>query len=113
MPAGAILAKDSFTVTRGGEVFAGALFLMEKMAAGFDPESHDWRYTMIIPDGSLFGTTNGEGSERVSFCVTCHESVDEDHHQMFFVPPDYRIEFLSPSEPSPGPPVEAGGGRAD
>jgi hypothetical protein len=51
---------------------------------------------MIMPDGSFFGTTNGEGSERVSFCITCHESVDEDHHQMFFVPPDYRIEFLSP-----------------
>jgi hypothetical protein len=91
-----ILAKDSFTVTSGGDVFADALFLMEKMTAGFDPENHDWRYTMIMPDGSLFGTTNGEGSERVSFCITCHESVDEDHHQMFFVPPDYRIEFLSP-----------------
>jgi hypothetical protein len=96
MPAGAVLAKDSFTVTRAGDVFAGALFLMEKMPAGFNPASHDWRYTMIMPDRSLFGTTNGEGSERVSFCITCHEAVDEDHHQMFFVPPEYRIEFLSP-----------------
>lgn len=95
MPVGAILAKDSFTVIRSGEVFAGALFLMEKMPIGFNPESHDWRYTMVMPDRSLFGTTNGEGSEHVSFCISCHEAVGEEQHQLFFVPPAYRIEFLS------------------
>jgi len=95
MPVGAVLAKDSFTVTRAGAVYAGALFLMEKMPAGFNPESHDWRYTMLLPDGSLFGTTNGDGSQRVSFCITCHEAVGEEHHQLFFVPPAYRVEFLS------------------
>ena len=42
MPEGAVLAKDSFTVTQGGDVFAGALFVMEKMAPGFHPPSHDW-----------------------------------------------------------------------
>jgi hypothetical protein len=97
MPVGAVLAKDSFTITRRGEVFAGALFVMEKMPSGFNPESHDWRYTMVMPDGSLFGTTKGEGSERVAFCTGCHEAVPERHHQMFFVPPDYRVEnLLSP-----------------
>lgn len=97
MPVGAVLAKDSFTVTRRGEVFAGALFVMEKMPAGFNPESHDWRYTMVMPDGSLFGTTKGDGSERVAFCISCHEAVTERHHQMFFVPPEYRVEnLLSP-----------------
>lgn len=96
MPVGAVLAKDSFTVTRQGAVFAGALFLMEKMPAGFNPASHDWRYTMIMPDGSLFGTTKGEGSERVEFCVTCHEAVDAEQQQLFFVPPAYRIELLTP-----------------
>lgn len=96
MPVGAVLAKDSFTVTRTGEVFAGALFVMEKMPSGFNAASHDWRYTMIMPDGSLFGMTKGEGSERVEFCVTCHEAVDDSHHQMFFVPQQYRIEILTP-----------------
>jgi len=95
MPVGAVLAKDSFTVTSQGDVFAAALFLMEKMPAGFNQASHDWRYTMIMPDGSLFGVTKGEGSERVAFCITCHEAVDESHHQMFFVPEEYRVELLN------------------
>jgi len=96
MPVGAVLAKDSFTITRAGDVFAGALFVMEKMPAGFNPASHDWRYTMIMPDGSLFGTTKGEGGDRVAFCITCHEGVAAEHHQMFFVPPGYRVERLTP-----------------
>ena len=96
LPVGSILAKDSFTVIRGGDVFAGALFLMEKMPAGFNAASHDWRYTMIMPDGSFFGTTKGEGSERVGFCITCHEAVPEEHYQMFFVPEAYRVQRLNP-----------------
>ena len=95
MPVGAVLAKDSFTVTGKGDVFAGALFLMEKMPAGFNQASHDWKYTMIMPDGSLFGTTKGDGSKRVAFCITCHEAVAEKHHQMFFVPEEYRVEVLN------------------
>ena len=95
MPVGSVLAKDSFAVTNRGDVFLGPLFLMEKMPAGFDAESQDWRYSMIMPDGSLFGTTNGEGSERVAFCITCHKAVDEKHDQMFFVPEKYRVQIYS------------------
>jgi hypothetical protein len=92
LPPGAVLAKDSFTVTRDGKVFGGALFVMEKMPPGFNPASHDWRYTMIMPDGSFFGTTLGEGNAGVAFCITCHESVPEQHQQLFFVPDRYRME---------------------
>jgi hypothetical protein len=95
MPAGAVLAKDSFTVTRQGDVFTGPLFLMEKMPPGFSAATRDWRYTMIMPDGSLFGTTNGEGSERVEFCATCHATA-ADH--LFFVPEKYRVRFLQLDE---------------
>ncbi|WP_420348380.1 hypothetical protein [Pelagibius sp.] len=95
LPVGSILAKDSFAVTQRGDVFTGPLFLMEKMPEGFRPEAHDWRYTMIMPDGSLFGTTNGEGNERVEFCITCHEAVGEDRQQLFFVPRKFRVEFLN------------------
>ena len=95
LPVGSILAKDSFAVTQRGDVFTGPLFLMEKMTAGFRPDAHDWRYTMIMPDGSLFGTTNGEGSERVEFCITCHEAAGKAHQQLFFVPEAYRVEFLN------------------
>jgi hypothetical protein len=94
MPAGAVLAKDSFTVTAQGDVFTGPLFLMEKMAPGVAPEARDWRYTMIMPDGSLFGTTNGEGSERMAFCVSCHKTAGDAADHLFFVPEEYRTPFL-------------------
>lgn len=95
IPVGAQLAKDSFAVTSRGDVFLGPLFLMEKMAPGFNAASRDWRYSMVMPDGSLFGTTQGEGSERVRFCITCHESVGGESNPLFFVPEDYRIKIFS------------------
>ena len=36
MPAGAILAKDTFALKNNGSVSVGPLFLMEKMQAGFN-----------------------------------------------------------------------------
>ena len=93
MPVGAVLAKDSFAVTARGDVFLGPLFVMEKMNAGFNPKSGDWRYTMIMPDGSLFGTTKGEGDRRVEFCITCHLSVAAEQDHLFFVPKDYRVRM--------------------
>jgi hypothetical protein len=94
MPVGAVLAKDSFTVTGQGDVFTGPLFLMEKMAPGFAPEARDWRYTMIMPDASLVGTTNGEGSERMAFCASCHKTAGDAGDHLFFVPGKYRRPFL-------------------
>ncbi len=101
MPVGAVLAKDSFAVTARGDVFLGPLFVMEKMNAGFNPKSGDWRYTMIMPDGSLFGTTKGEGDRRVEFCITCHLSVAADQDHLFFVPKDYRVRMhqVAPQDP--------------
>jgi hypothetical protein len=98
MPAGAVLAKDSFTVTRQGDVFTGPLFIMEKMAPGFSAATRDWRYTMIMPDGSLFGTTNGEGSDKVEFCASCHATAGDAADHLFFVPEKYRTQFLRPDE---------------
>lgn len=94
MPPGAVLAKDSFTVTAQGDVSTGPLFLMEKMPAGFSAKTRDWRYTMIMPDSSLFGTTKGDGSDRVEFCVTCHATAGEAADHLFFVPEKYRMRFL-------------------
>ena len=86
MPVGSVLAKDSFEVTDRGDVITASLSLMEKMPAGFNPEGRDWRYTMIMPDGTLFGTTNGEGSERVAFCIECHIAAGRAQDQLFFIP---------------------------
>lgn len=100
MPPGSVMAKDSFTVTRMGDIYTGAFFIMEKMPPGFNPESRDWRYTMIFPDGAVFGTTKGEGSENVVFCAACHKAAGDDRDHLFFVPEKYRIQFLDPSSQS-------------
>lgn len=89
LPVGSIIAKDSFTVTDSGTVMPGPLFVMEKMPDGFSPVSGNWRYTMIMPDGSLFGVTNGTGSERVTFCISCHLAVEKQDH-LFYIPAAYR-----------------------
>ncbi len=95
MPAGSVLVKDSFAVTKRGDVFSGPLFAMEKMPPGFNLESRDWRYTMIMPDGSLFGITNAEGSDRVEFCVTCHKLAGDRNDHLFYIPKRYRVRFLN------------------
>ncbi len=94
LPEGALLAKDSFAVTSRGDVFSGPLFLMERMEAGFSPETNDWRYSMIMPDGSIFGITKGAGAERVAFCHACHEAVGGSDN-LFFVPEENRVRFLN------------------
>ena len=96
LPQGSILAKDSFEVTRDGDVLTGPLALMEKMQPGFNPQSRDWRYTMILPDGTVFGITNGEGSDRVEFCIECHVAAGDDMDHLFYVPERYRVKFLNP-----------------
>lgn len=95
MPVGAVLVKDSFAVTKRGDVFSGPLFVMEKMPIGFNLASRDWRYVMIMPDGSLFGTTKGEGTERVEFCIVCHERAGRENDDLFYVPEKYRVRFLN------------------
>jgi hypothetical protein len=90
MPAGAVLAKDSFTVTPKGGVAIGPLFLMEKMPAGFKKASGDWKYTTVMPSGAIMGVTNGKNSKGMNFCYECHMSVGEDQDSMFFLPEEYR-----------------------
>jgi hypothetical protein len=94
LPAGAVVVKDAFTVTARGDVFVGPLFIMEKMLPGFSHATRNWRYTMIMPDGSLFGTTNGDGHERVEFCAHCHAAAGDGNDHLFFVPAEYRLRFL-------------------
>ncbi len=92
MPSGSVLAKDSFGVKAGGQVSPGPLFLMEKMNAGFNAGTGNWRYTMIMPNGSVFGTTGGVGSAKMQFCADCHLSVAPEGDSMVFVPEEYRVE---------------------
>jgi len=89
LPVGSVIAKDNLTVMSDGKTYPGALLLMEKMPADFNYVSGDWKYTMILPDGSLFGTTNGVGSNKVRFCIGCHLAVEKQDH-LYFPPKRYR-----------------------
>lgn len=97
LPEGSIIAKDSFAVTETGEVFLGALFLMEKLAPGSLPATRDWRYAMILPDGSYFGISDGENAAKVEFCHGCHEAASGDN-PLFFVPEESRVSTFSLDE---------------
>lgn len=92
LPAGSVIAKDSFAVTQSGRVFAGPLFLMEKMPAGFDPPGGDWRYTMIMPDGGIWGVTKGENSANMDFCAECHAKAGPAQDFLFFLPERLRVQ---------------------
>lgn len=91
MPAGSVIAKDSFAVTQSGRVFAGPLFLMEKMPAGFNPAGGDWRYTMIMPDGGIWGVTKGENAANMDFCAECHAKAGPAQDFLFFLPKRLRV----------------------
>ncbi len=90
LPAGSVLAKDSITVTDEDHIFPGALFVMEKLSDGAHPQTGDWRYVMVMPDGSLFGDTIGSRSQEMVYCHECHEAVASRDYT-FFVPSDHRL----------------------
>ncbi len=90
LPSGAVIAKDSFSLSSEGDLLPGPLFVMEKMEAGFNYVSGDWRYTMVMPDGELFGTTKGINAERVYYCIGCH-LVRDDFDHLYFVPDSVRL----------------------
>ncbi len=90
LPVGSVLAKDSFSVSKDGTLEIGPLFIMEKMPAGFNRVSGDWRYIMIMPNGVLFGETKGRGAQKVEYCIGCHLAKEEQDH-LFFVPESVRL----------------------
>jgi hypothetical protein len=92
MPAGAIIAKDSFTYTTDGKLFPGALFIMEKLAEGTSANTADWRYAMILPDGSIFGDSAAGGAAKMEFCHVCH-SQRAAFDSLYFIPEEYRRRF--------------------
>ena len=92
LPEGAVLIKDSIRATADGETAPGPIFVMEKMAAGFNYVSGDWRYSVVTPEGELWGATNGAGAERVEFCIGCHLAREATDH-LYFPPPGLRVKF--------------------
>ena len=88
MAVGSVVIKDSISAVESGGIARGPLFIMEKMPAGFAPNFGDWRYTMIMPNGKLFGMTGGTGSRSVEFRGECHLQVAPRDH-LFELPEEY------------------------
>ncbi len=91
MPDGSILAKDSLKISASGKAAPGPLFLMEKMDAEFDSDNGDWKYSLIMPNGTTWGVTGGKNSKGMGFCSDCHIAA-EDFDYLFFMPDEYRKE---------------------
>ena len=89
-PVGSVYIKDSFSVGGNGSLSAGPVFLMEKKQAGFDSENGDWRYYMIMPNGTLFGSTKGKNSAGVKFCADCHRLAQANDF-LYFLPEEVRV----------------------
>lgn len=66
MPAGSLIAKESFGVDAAGKVVPGPLFFMEKVAEGVSPETGDWYYYMVAANGAP------QAVNVVTACADCH-----------------------------------------
>ena len=79
IPVGTIVVKTSTDVSGA----AGPLFVMEKRAAGFDPDHGDWYYAMHWAEpppswqkklgGPVYWRTP---SKKVGYCSDCHDGFD-------------------------------------
>ncbi|KNG94766.1 cytochrome P460 family protein [Pseudaestuariivita atlantica] len=66
MPAGSVLAKESFKLGKEGKpVRVGPLFIMTKGEAGVAPDTADWIYSAVQPNGKPMKI-------KQSFCHNCH-----------------------------------------
>lgn len=70
MPAGTVIAKESFAVNDKGKATPGPLFLMEKVAAGTSPQTNDWYYMMVAPNGAP------QAVNVVEACHACHSGFE-------------------------------------
>jgi hypothetical protein len=82
MPVGGILAKESIAIQEGtGRV--GPLFIMEKVGLDAAPDTGDWRYGGIQPNGEPLGAPQ-------SFCHDCHMRF-EGQDSLAYPAPELRV----------------------
>jgi hypothetical protein len=71
MPVGSVLAKESITYSKKKKaVRVGPLFIMTKLEAGGAPETDDWLYGGLQPNGKPM-------KFKQSFCHDCHVSWED------------------------------------
>lgn len=68
MPVGSVLVKESFKMNKGN-ARVGPLFIMTKVAEGEAPETNDWVYAGVQPNGKAMGF-------KQSFCHDCHAAFE-------------------------------------
>ncbi|MCA3261032.1 MAG: cytochrome P460 family protein [Telmatospirillum sp.] len=90
IPLGGTVLKRSFRVAADGKAEPYALFVMERMPQGFSPDTNDWRFALIGPDGRLVGATNGPDDAKVRYCASCHATARRQDF-LLFVPPGLRL----------------------
>jgi hypothetical protein len=89
LPSGAAILKRSFRVAADGTATPGPVFVMERMAQGYDASTNDWRFAVTTPDGALVGESGGRDAAKVAYCAGCHKSAAVQDF-LFFVPPRFR-----------------------
>lgn len=85
-PAGSVVVKDGFIVTKEGNILTGPLNIIEKLPPGeASTNAEDWRFIQIRPNGTVIGTAARD--ERTRSCAECHIQRNGAAAPFFFVPP--------------------------
>ncbi len=87
MPVGTVIAKESFNVSKKGQVKKGPLFFMEKVAAGEADEYGNWVYSALQPKGKVMKI-------KQKFCHDCHGNF-EDQDALGYPEEDYRVKVAA------------------
>jgi len=66
IPAGTVIAKESFSVNDDGKVTKGPLFFMQKVAAGTSEVTMDWYYMAVASNGAPMAVNV------MNACSECH-----------------------------------------
>ncbi len=90
LPQGAAILKRSFRVAADGMATPGPVFVMERMAPGYDASTNDWRFAVTTPDGARVGESGGQDAAKVAYCAGCHQAARVQDF-LFFVPPRHRL----------------------
>ncbi len=85
IPAGTVIAKESFMVDDDGAVSIGPLFIMQKVEPGTSPETLDWYYMMVGANGAP------QGIDVMTACNTCHMEVFGEQGGLGFPVEDARL----------------------
>ena len=75
-PVGSRFVEAHFEKTTSAmpaEHAAGPLFMMEKMAKGFDADHGDWKFVALSSIGELVA------QGKIESCVGCHDDAGHDH----------------------------------